>query len=103
MCVFTFFGIRPSFDIKPVIIYQKVFNISHIFQEVYKRYSDTKVSLQSRIVEDIGNVMVAFKGRTKLLMAHERMEREQIELEKAVGFSAVLKKIIASVYYFYII
>jgi len=51
-------------------------------------------------VEDFGNVMVAFKGRTKLLMAHERMEREQIELEKAVGFSAVLKKIIASVYYF---
>lgn len=67
-----------------------------IYQEVYKRYSDTKVSLQSRIVEDIGNVMVAFKGRTKLLMAHERMEREQIELKKAVGFSAVLKKIIAS-------
>ncbi|KAF0760366.1 poly(A)-specific ribonuclease PARN-like [Aphis craccivora] len=67
-----------------------------IYQEVYSRYSDSKVSLQSRIVEDIGSVMVAFKGRTKLLMAQERMEREQIELEKAVGFSAVLKKIIAS-------
>jgi len=79
------------------VVYQYILNFSHILQEVYSRYSDSKVSLQSRIVEDIGNVMIAFKGRTKLLMAQERMEREQIELKKAVGFSAVLKKIIASV------
>lgn len=81
------------------VVYQYIFNFSHILQEVYGRYSDNKISLQSRIVEDIGNVMIAFKGRTKLLMAQERMEREQIELEKAVGFSAVLKKIIASVHF----
>lgn len=41
--------------------------------------------------------MVAYKGRSKELMAKERLEREQIELEKAVGFSAVLKKIQNSV------
>lgn len=68
-----------------------------ILQEVYKRFSDKKISLQSRIVEDIGNVMIAYKGRSKELMAKERMEREKIELEKAVGFSAVLKKISKSV------
>lgn len=68
-----------------------------ILQEVYKRFSDNKVSLQSRIVEDIGNVMIAYKGSSKESMAKERMEREKIELEKAVGFSAVLKKISKSV------
>lgn len=41
--------------------------------------------------------MVAYKGRSKDIMAKERMEREQIELEKAVGFSAILKKIRNSV------
>lgn len=41
--------------------------------------------------------MIAYKGRSKELMAKERMEQEQIELEKAVGFSAVFKKIIKSV------
>lgn len=41
--------------------------------------------------------MIAYKGRSKELMAKERMDREQIELEKAVGFSAVLKKISKSV------
>lgn len=41
--------------------------------------------------------MIAYKGRSKELMAKERMEREKIELEKAVGFSAVLKKICKSV------
>jgi len=45
------------------------------------------------MVEDIGNVMLAYKGTQKELLAKERMEREEIELEKAVGFSAVLKKI----------
>ncbi|XP_050524921.1 poly(A)-specific ribonuclease PARN-like isoform X2 [Daktulosphaira vitifoliae] len=64
-----------------------------IYQEVYQRFSDTKVSLQSKIMEDSGNVMIAYKGRSKELMAKERMERELAELEKAVGFSAVLKKI----------
>lgn len=53
--------------------------------------------MQSKIVEGVGNVMVAYKGRSKDLMAKERMEREQIELEKAVGFSAILKKIRNSV------
>jgi len=66
--------------------------LNNIFQEVNKKYIDL-VSLQSKIVEDIGNVMIAYKGRSKELMARERMEREQIELEKAVGFSAVIKKI----------
>lgn len=70
----------------------------HLFlQEVNQRYSDAKVSLQSKVIEDIGNVMIAYKGRSKELMAKERMNREQIELEKAVGFSAVLKKISKSV------
>jgi len=64
-----------------------------IYQEVYQKYSVNKISLLTKIVEDIGNVMVAYKGRSRELMAKERMEREQIELEKAVGFSAVLKKI----------
>jgi hypothetical protein len=45
----------------------------------------------------MGSVMIAYKGRSKELMAKERMDREQIELEKAVGFSAVLKKISKSV------
>ncbi|XP_050419962.1 poly(A)-specific ribonuclease PARN-like [Adelges cooleyi] len=64
-----------------------------IYQEVYQRFSDNKVSLQTKSIEDMGSVMVAYKGRSKELMAKERMERELAELEKAVGFSAVLKKI----------
>lgn len=63
---------------------------------MYKTFPDNKVSLQSRVTEN-GNVMVAYKGRSRELMAKERMERESIELEKAVGFSAVLKKIKNSV------
>lgn len=66
-------------------------------QEVNQMFPDSKVSIQSKVVENIGNVMIAYKGRSKELMAKERMEREQIELEKAVGFSAVLKKIRNSV------
>ncbi|XP_025408828.1 poly(A)-specific ribonuclease PARN-like [Sipha flava] len=64
-----------------------------IYQEVNRRYSDAKISLQPKVIEDMGSVMIAYKGRSKELMAKERMDREQIELEKAVGFSAVLKKI----------
>lgn len=79
------------------------YDFNYILQEVYKKFSDTKVSLQSRLVEDIGNVMIAYKGRSKELMAKERMERESIELEKAVGFSAVLKKIKNSVNFYFII
>lgn len=83
-----------SDTISEIIIAQKTnsFVRKLIYQEVNKKYIDL-VSLQSKIVEDIGNVMIAYKGRSKELMARERMEREQIELEKAVGFSAVIKKI----------
>lgn len=66
-------------------------------QEIYQKYSVNKICLLTKIVEDIGNVMIAYKGRSRELMAKERKEREQIELEKAVGFSAVLKKIKNSV------
>ncbi|VVC36113.1 Hypothetical protein CINCED_3A018229 [Cinara cedri] len=64
-----------------------------LYQEIQLKYSDDKVCMQTKIVEGVGNVMVAYKGRSRDLMAKERMEREQIELEKAVGFSAILKKI----------
>ena len=71
-----------------------------IFQEVGQRFGSDKIFLESRVMENKNRVLVATRTGSEEMKKQkekEKMERELKELEDAIGFSTVIKKISESV------
>ncbi|KAJ9580971.1 hypothetical protein L9F63_023850, partial [Diploptera punctata] len=71
-----------------------------IYQEVGKRFDSNKLVLESRISDNKNRILFALRTgseEVKKRKEKERMERELRELEDAIGFTSVIKKISESV------
>ncbi|PSN44566.1 Poly(A)-specific ribonuclease PARN [Blattella germanica] len=67
-----------------------------IFQEVQQRFDSNKVFIESRVVENRNRVLVVSRNGTQELREQkekEKRDKELQELEDAVGFTTVVKKI----------
>uniref|UniRef100_A0A8D8RCG3 Poly(A)-specific ribonuclease PARN n=1 Tax=Cacopsylla melanoneura TaxID=428564 RepID=A0A8D8RCG3_9HEMI len=61
-----------------------------IYQEIYAKFPNENLILDTKILPDKTYVLVARKGQSKAQFEEERCQREQKELEDAIGFSSVI-------------
>ncbi|KAL1453030.1 hypothetical protein WDU94_007206 [Cyamophila willieti] len=61
-----------------------------IYQEIYAKFPNENLILDTKILPDKTYVLVARKGQSKAQFEVERCQRELKELEDAIGFSSVI-------------
>ncbi|KAI5698138.1 hypothetical protein M8J75_002189 [Diaphorina citri] len=61
-----------------------------IYQEIYAKFPNEKLILDTKILPDKTHILVARKGQSKEDFEQERSQRELDKLEDAVGFSTVI-------------